>query len=417
MPGAQSAIWPKVLDPSSRLRRMMGVQRWPRISAALAMGQYWPYVRMGRVSRLRAPGASPFFGLASPIPANAPFGSVKARVRWEKGMTTMVERATSDSQAGSARYRAAEQKLWARYGLEPKERWVELAEPRARLRILEVGTGSGRPVLFVPGTGGTGPYWAPLVAKLPGFRCLLLDRPGWGLSSPIDWTRDEFAATTRSVLTGVLDALGLQQVDLVGASIGNLWGLRLAEQQPERVGRLVLLGGFPAAGSHIPTFIKLLTSPLGALIVRVRQSAKMQRSQVAAVGHGASIAAGRMDSFLEWRLSFVRDTPSMRHERSMAQAVVRGGAYRPGVTFDDTSLSAILHPVRMVFGSADPTGSVDGWRDFVSHLPSGELQIMDGAGHVPWWDDPERVAEAVGSFLAAGAQGAKAGSSGTAPTR
>jgi pimeloyl-ACP methyl ester carboxylesterase len=39
-----------------------------------------------------------------------------------------------------------------------------------------VGVGSGPPVLFVPGTAGTGPYWGSLVRALDGFRCLLLDR-------------------------------------------------------------------------------------------------------------------------------------------------------------------------------------------------------------------------------------------------
>jgi pimeloyl-ACP methyl ester carboxylesterase len=320
------------------------------------------------------------------------------RSRWEKEMTTMVERAESDRQPHSDRYRAAERHLWQRYGIETRERWVELAEPRAQLRIVEVG--SGRPVLFVPGTGGTGPYWAPLVGKLPGIRCLLLDRPGWGLSSPVDWTKGEFATITNRVLTGVLDELGLEKVDLVGASIGNLWGLRLAERHSERVGRLVLLGGFPSAASPVPTFIKLLTSPIGALIVRIPQSLKMQRSQVAAQGHAGSLAAGRMDEFIDWRLAFVRETPSMRHERSMARAVVRGGAYRPGVTFDDASLSAIAQPVRMVFGSADPTGSVEIWKRFTDSLPRGELLTVDDAGHLAWWDDPGRVAEAIHPFLA-----------------
>ena len=42
-------------------------------------------------------------------------------------------------------------------------------------------------MFFLPGTGGTGPYWAPLIRELPGFRGLLVDRPGWGLSSPVDY--------------------------------------------------------------------------------------------------------------------------------------------------------------------------------------------------------------------------------------
>lgn len=81
------------------------------------------------------------------------------------------------------RYRQAEQALWGHYGLKPTERFIELDSPRVRLRVVEVG--SGEPVLFVPGTAGTGPYWGPLVRELKGFRCLMLDRPGWGLSSPV----------------------------------------------------------------------------------------------------------------------------------------------------------------------------------------------------------------------------------------
>ena len=312
-------------------------------------------------------------------------------------MTTMVERAESGSNARTDRYRAAERALWQQHGLEPTERWVELDQPRARLRITEVG--SGPPVLFVPGTGGTGPYWAPLVARMPGVRCLMLDRPGWGLSSPIDWRTADYGSLAGDLLAAVLNALEIERVQVVGASIGGLWGLRLAERHPERLERLTMLGGFPNAEIPISRFFRLLTSPLGALMVRVPQSAKMQRSQLAAIGHGPTVDAGRMDGFINWRTAFTRQTPSMRHERSMAQAVFGRDAYRPGVTFDSASLTKIAHPVRMIFGSEDPTGSVDIWTRFIDALPHGELVTVEGAGHLAWWDDPQQVAEAVNGFL------------------
>jgi pimeloyl-ACP methyl ester carboxylesterase len=87
----------------------------------------------------------------------------------------------------SSRYRDAERMLWSYYGIEPVERYVELRSFPARLRILEVG--SGEPVLFVPGTAGTGPVWGSLLSQLDGYRCLLLDRPGWGFSTPIDYAK------------------------------------------------------------------------------------------------------------------------------------------------------------------------------------------------------------------------------------
>jgi hypothetical protein len=92
--------------------------------------------------------------------------------------------ARNEAQVGPAtdgrvgRYRRAERAFWDHYGLAPAERFVEVGSPPARLRVQEVG--SGAPVLLVNGTGGPGAYFAPLLRELQGFRCLVLDRPGWG---------------------------------------------------------------------------------------------------------------------------------------------------------------------------------------------------------------------------------------------
>ena len=81
-------------------------------------------------------------------------------------MTTTMQATNTATDARLERYRAAERTLWSRHGIDPVERFVEIAEPRLRLRVLEVGPADGNPVIFVPGTGGTGPYWAPLIREL-----------------------------------------------------------------------------------------------------------------------------------------------------------------------------------------------------------------------------------------------------------
>jgi pimeloyl-ACP methyl ester carboxylesterase len=298
---------------------------------------------------------------------------------------------------GTERYRDAERTLWQRCGLEPSERYVELADPRLRIRIVEAGT--GRPVLFIAGTGGTGPYWAPPIRELSGVRCLAVDRPGWGLSSPLDYTSDNFGSLTATTLVKVLDALELDQVDVVGASIGGLWALHLARRHPARVGRVVVLGGMPNREIGVPRFIKLLSSPIGAIMVRIPMSQKMLRSQLEAVGHGRSVAAGQMDDLIAWRLAFSRYTPSMRHERAMARALRQGEGWRPGFVMEDRDLAEVPHPVRMIFGSADPTGTPELWKRFIAQLPNGELVLVPDAGHQPWWDEPAEVGAQVHSFL------------------
>jgi pimeloyl-ACP methyl ester carboxylesterase len=90
----------------------------------------------------------------------------------------------------------------------------------------------------------------------------------------------------------------------------------------------------------------------------------------------------------------------MRHEREMVRAIVRGNSYRPGLTFADAELAEIQRPTLHVYGTADPVGSVDIWKRVAGVLPRGELRVVEGAGHMPWFDDSTRVAEEVSHFLA-----------------
>lgn len=301
---------------------------------------------------------------------------------------------------GSDRYREAERSLWNHYGLEPSERFVELSSPAVRLRVVELG--SGPPVLFIPGTAGTGPYWGPLARALSGFRCLMLDRPGWGLSAPLDYSSVDYRTAVADLLGGVLEALEIDRADVVGASIGDVWALQLASRHPARVGRVVLLGGGPiVAESGAPGMIRLIASPIGTIMVRLPQKPGRVQAFMRQAGHGASLDAGRIpDDYIRWRVAFERETDSMRNERDMVRSIVswRKGL-RPGLTFEDAELAANQQPTLLVYGTADPVGTVETWRRVVDLLPRGELQLVDGAGHMPWLDDPSGVAGGVSRFL------------------
>lgn len=81
-------------------------------------------------------------------------------------------------------YRQAEQKLWAYAGLDPTEHWIHLPTTGLRIRVQEVG--EGPPVLFLHSGGPNAEATSALLAALlPHLRCLLVDRPGSGLSEPL----------------------------------------------------------------------------------------------------------------------------------------------------------------------------------------------------------------------------------------
>jgi pimeloyl-ACP methyl ester carboxylesterase len=68
------------------------------------------------------------------------------------------------------------------------------------------------------------------------------DKPGCGLSD--DWPGRPTLETDLAVLHGIVDHLGLEQIDLLGMSVGAPVSLAFAARSPERVRRLVVYGGY-----------------------------------------------------------------------------------------------------------------------------------------------------------------------------
>ncbi len=301
------------------------------------------------------------------------------------------------SESREDRYRRADRAAWNQVGLDPVERYVELADPRVRLRVMEVG--DGEPLLFVHGTAGPG-AWPMLVRELKGFRCVIIDRPGWGGSSELDFSKQPYGRLIADVLRGTLDGLGIDRASVIGNSIGNVWALRLAAGYPSRVSRVVLLGGGPVVPDvGVPGIIRIIASPIGAIMMRLPETPGRSRAILTGGGHGASLADGRLDAFIAWRTALGRETHSMRRERAMIRAIVAGRTYRPGLTFGDAELAAIETPTLLIYGTADPVGSETIWRRFAGRLPAGELQVMSDAGHEPWFEDAARVGDLVRDFI------------------
>jgi pimeloyl-ACP methyl ester carboxylesterase len=100
--------------------------------------------------------------------------------------------------------------------------------------------GSGPAVVLLHGYGETGDMWAPLAAKLAAhYTVVVPDLRGMGLSARPKGGYDK--KTQGHDVAGVLDALKIDQADLVTHDIGNMVGYAFAEEYPARVRRFVLI--------------------------------------------------------------------------------------------------------------------------------------------------------------------------------
>jgi 2-hydroxy-6-oxonona-2,4-dienedioate hydrolase len=303
------------------------------------------------------------------------------------------------------RYRDAERRLWEAAGVSPVEHRVHLRRNDVEVRVQEVG--SGPPVLFIHGgPGASGSMFAELAARLPQLRCLLLDRPGTGLSDPHPLT-DPVAVRreAETLVVDVLDALGLERAHLVGSSHGSYVALLSAAAHPERIGRTVHLGcpGF-AEGMTIRSSDRLVLLPGAARVFsRFPMNERSVLTTMRQMGHGDSVDAGRFSpELLQLSVAMARHTDTMRNE---LESMANMGSFRRGfdasLTIGADVLGNVTSPTHFLWGANDAYGGEAVGRRMVGLLPEAEIEVLPGAGHLVWFDDGDRAADVVRSHVLA----------------
>lgn len=118
--------------------------------------------------------------------------------------------------------------------------------------------GKGPAVVLLHGYGETGDMWVAMAQDLARDHTVVVpDLRGMGLSSKPAGGFDK--KTQARDVSGVLDALGVQQADVVAHDIGNMVAFQVAAQFPQRVRRLVLIDA-PVPG--VGPWDEVLKNPL-----------------------------------------------------------------------------------------------------------------------------------------------------------
>ena len=263
----------------------------------------------------------------------------------------------------------------------------------------EVHGDPGAPtVLLIMGLGMPAALWPdPVVQTLTGagFRVVTFDNRDAGGSTRLEgvrvpnvlraigrallrrpvaapYTLDAMAADT----VGLLDALGIAQAHVVGASMGGMIGQVIAASYPSRV--LSLTSIMSNSGNPDRRVAFGSWKALRAIIHRPPPPDDHE----AVVRH-------------LMRLFGAIGSPAFRHElesmRPLFERVARRGLYRAGTsrqllavlaTGDRRPLLAqIKAPTLVVHGADDPLVPVAAGRDTAAHIPGAKLEIFDGMGH------------------------------------
>jgi pimeloyl-ACP methyl ester carboxylesterase len=237
--------------------------------------------------------------------------------------------------------------------------------------------GAGDPVLLLHGSGPGVSAWANWQKTIPGlaegFRVLAPDIVGYGATARPDDVRYSLRTWTDHVL-GFMEALGLDRVSLVGNSLGGRLSLALAEEHPDRVARMVLMGS-PGVGMTITDGLKALRA--------YEPSPENMRALL-------------LDYFAVDKSIITDDLVKIRYEAS----VETFDAYRAmfsdprhagnDLAITEEQVRSIHTPALLVHGREDKVVPAEVSWTMVNLLPDADLHVFARCRH---WTQIERAAE------------------------
>jgi 3-oxoadipate enol-lactonase len=242
-------------------------------------------------------------------------------------------------------------------------------------------SGEGPPLLLIMGMSGTALHWGEPFLQALGedFEVLAYDHRGVGASSRLEGpvTIAEMAHDA----AGLLDALGVEQAHVLGISMGGMIAQELVLAAPEKV-RTLTLGCTYCGGEG-----SSLTSP--EVLRRIFESASSGDRERALrtaweinVSPAMAADAAAYERFLE-----------VARRRAVAVRVIM--AQMQACAAHDTSahLPQVRTPTLVVHGTLDELLPVGNGRQIASLIPGARLEIMEGVGHLFFWERPRRSAE------------------------
>lgn len=294
-------------------------------------------------------------------------------------------------------FREAEARYHEASGVRLQERTFEVPKLGILARFLEMGTGPA--ILAVHGGGGLASSWVPLLRHLPGYRLIVPDRPGCGLSDGFDYRNVDLREHAIDFLSAVLDAAEVESASVVANSMGGLWSLWLAQRYPERVQRLALLGT-PARilETSAPFGMRLLGVPgLNRLMMALEPpSEKNVRLLWKRMGHDPDRVCS--PEMVQLVISAQRLPQFQQGWLTLLENVLPFARINPAVGFGEEDLRGLSQDVFYIWGQADPFGSLDVARRVQDLTPASKLETI-GVGHLPWLDEPEACGRAVDQFF------------------
>jgi 2-hydroxymuconate-semialdehyde hydrolase len=248
--------------------------------------------------------------------------------------------------------------------------------------------GSGFPVLMLHGSGPGVSAWANWRLVMPSLaeraRVIAPDMAGFGYTErrpDLRYDMDTWVAQA----VGMLDALGIEQADLVGNSFGGGLALQVAIRHPQRIRRLVLMGSVGVRFDITPALDAVWgytpsIETMRGLLDLFAYDRSLANDELAKLRYEASIRPGFQESF-----AAMFPAPRQRWVDAMAS--------------NASDIKALPHETLVIHGREDQVIPLDTSLTLAQWIPNAQLHVYGKCGHWTQIEHAARFARLVGDFL------------------
>ncbi|MER5423962.1 alpha/beta fold hydrolase [Streptosporangium roseum] len=248
--------------------------------------------------------------------------------------------------------------------------------PGGDIHVVQDGPPGAPTVVLLHGLAGSTAWWDPVLPALRNLHVVRVDLLGHGGSAK---PAEGYGIAEQARRIGaVLDQLGVRRATVVGHSTGGAVATSLAEQRHDLVTAIALIDTGPRADAFLgDSFVaRLVTTPVvGELIWRLRTDSTIRDALSTAFTRGVQIPD-----------QIIADIRGMTY-RSLTATDEASGAFLKERPIPDR-LAALGLTTLVIFGAQDRRWQPSSAQDY-RRVPHARVEILDGVGHTPMFEDPD----------------------------
>ena len=261
----------------------------------------------------------------------------------------------------------------------------------------EYGSDRNRTIIMIHGFRGTHHGLKKIVEQLPEYRIIVPDMPGFGESSPLDQPHDIDGYV--AFLKEFIAALKLKSPPvLLGHSFGSIITSHFAARYPHMITKLILVNPISAPALEGPRGVMTrLAIAYYWLGKKLPQSASTKWLSAKPIIKIMSVTMAKSKD--RATRAFIHDQ-HLQHFSTFADRDVLSQAFRTSVSNDVSHVADALRvPTLLIAGELDDITTIKKQRELQAKIPSSQLHIIDGVGHLIHYEKPVEAATAIRTFL------------------